>query len=381
MEIKMNRQQFMQKYVLTENDAINPLLAKWNNIARNKRPIISEKLKSTVCQSGKTAQIWIQSDACRYSKLGACTCCDYFQGQSNMDQLSAFIAALNQMTSDSNTIVLNTCGSVLDESELKTDTLVQIIDEINRTSVKTVVLETHMNTITENVLKILTPYKDILDIYFEIGVETLNRDINHFILNKLPFNRNVFRVIELIHAYGFKVTGNVMTGFPFLSNASQVLDSVTTIKALLAADIDFIVVFPINIKKYTFMYDLYENGFYEPVNGRILIDILSNFSQEELEYINVGWYGEPRIDIPGYKSDDMIIPYYCKKCYKQMMQLWLDYNCAWEGKDRKQILLTMNAITCDCSKFDNIKTHDVEIDFDLLDKAYQHFTMLTSIGE
>lgn len=158
----MNRQQFMQKYVLTENDAINPLLAKWNNIARNKRPIISEKLKSTVCQSGKTAQIWIQSDACRYSKLGACTCCDYFQGQSNMDQLSAFIAALNQMTSDSNTIVLNTCGSVLDESELKTDTLVQIIDEINRTSVKTVVLETHMNTITENVLKILTPYKDIL---------------------------------------------------------------------------------------------------------------------------------------------------------------------------------------------------------------------------
>lgn len=377
----MNKLQFMRKYSFDENDSINPLLAKWNNIARNKRPIIGNELKSTVCQSGKTAQIWIQSDACRFSKLGACTCCDYFQGQPDVDQVNAFVSALSQMDPSSNTIVLNTCGSVLDKSELKTETLVLIIDEIAKTNISTVVLETHLNTITEEILKILLPYKNILDIYFEIGIETLNRDINQFILNKLPFDRNINRVIGLIHSYGFRVTGNVMTGFPFLDYASQVLDSVTTIRTLLDTGIDFIVLFPINIKKYTFMYDLYDNGFYKVVNGRILIDILTHFSQEELEYINVGWYGEPRIDIPGYKSDDMIVPYYCEKCYKQMMQLWLDYNCAWEGSEREQILSNMKAIVCSCNYDQLITTHKVEIDFDSLDKAYQHFYSSTDMEE
>lgn len=373
----MNKQQFMNKYSLNENDSINPLLARWNNIARKKRPIIGDELTSTVCKSGKTAQIWIQSDACRFSKIGACTCCDYFQGQSNVDQVKAFVSALSKMDPDSNTIVLNTCGSVLDQSELKTETLVRIIEEILKTQVSTVILETHMNTITEEILKRLLPYRNIIDIYFEIGIETLNRDINQFILNKLPFDRNIDFALELIHSYGFKVTGNVMTGFPFLDYASQVLDSVTTIRTLLDKSIDFIVLFPINIKKYTFMYDLYDNGFYTVVNGRILIDILAHFSQEELEYINVGWYGEPRIDIPGYKSDDMIIPYYCEKCYKQMMQLWRDYNCAWEGFDRKQILSEMNSIVCTCNSFHPAITHHVEIDFTSLDKAYQHFYSTT----
>ena len=319
----MNKLQFMRKYSFDENDSINPLLAKWNNIARNKRPIIGNELKSTVCQSGKTAQIWIQSDACRFSKLGACTCCDYFQGQPDVDQVNAFVSALSQMDPSSNTIVLNTCGSVLDKSELKTETLVLIIDEIAKTNVSTVVLETHLNTITEEILKILLPYKNILDIYFEIGIETLNRDINQFILNKLPFDRNINRVIGLIHSYGFRVTGNVMTGFPFLDYASQVLDSVTTIRTLLDTGIDFIVLFPINIKKYTFMYDLYD----------------------------------------------------------KMMQLWLDYNCAWEGSEREQILSNMKAIVCSCNYDQLITTHKVEIDFDSLDKAYQHFYSSTDMEE
>lgn len=367
----MNKKEFMDKYYLSSSDKINPYLAGWNKECRKMRPVIPEQFESTVCQSGKTAQIWVQSDACKYSIAGACTCCDYFQGSRNVDQLKAFKQAFNKIRPDTDTIVLNTCGSVLDENELKHKDLLHIMDVIQSTNITTLVLETHMGTITDEILSVLNRNRGNLDIYFEIGIETLNEDINRFILNKLPYERNIKGVIDTIHASDFKVTGNVMTGFPFMSRAFQVEDSYRTIKELLSYGMDFIVLFPVNIKKYTLMYKLYENHFYSVVDGRILVDILLKFRPDELEYINVGWYGEPRISIPGYTETDMIPPYYCQSCYQEMMRLWLDYNCEYEGGKRAAILKEMKACKCNCNSVVISSEQEMEVNFSELDIAYQ----------
>lgn len=368
----MNRTEFMKKYKLSDVDTRNEYLAKWNAYYRSMRPIVSKQLESTVCQSGKTAQIWIQSDACQYSKVGACTCCDYFQGSKQVNQVQAFKKALERIEADSDTIVLNTCGSVLDESELALRDLLQIINCVKETEVNILVLETHICTINEQVLSCLRNNKGSLDIYFEIGVETLNEDINRFILNKLPFSRNVKKIVELIHEYGFKITANVMTGYPFVDREFQVYDSQKTIQTLLSYGVDFIVLFPINIKKYTLMYAFYEKGLYMPIDGRILIDILYKFQAEELEHINVAWYGEPRIDIPGYSKNDMITPFYCEECYKTMMSLWLTYNNE-EGTKRQDLLKQMKSIECGCNNHSKDMAVKKEIDYLKLDRAYQNF--------
>lgn len=367
----MNKNEFMKKYLLSDKDRINPYLAYWNNRCRQIRPIIPNQLESTVCQSGKTAQIWIQSDACRYSKMGACTCCDYFQGSRTVNQVNAFKQALEKMRADSDTIVLNTCGSVLDEAELKHNDLLAIINAIRETKVRTLVLETHICTIKDEILDCLDKNRGELDIYLEIGVETLDNDINRFILNKLPFDRHVKDAIDRIHSYNLKVTGNVMTGFPFMSRDSQIQDSYRTIRALLSYGVDFLVLFPLNIKRYTLMYELYAENLYTVVDGRILIDILLKFSPDELEYINVGWYGEPRIDIPGYKKNDMIPPYYCTSCFKDMMKLWLDYNCEHDGKKRKDLLRNMKSHNCSCNQIKSSNNGAEGIDYIQMDLAYE----------
>lgn len=367
----MNKEEFMDKYYLSNSDNINPYLAEWNKKCRQVRPVIPEQFISTVCQSGKTAQIWVQSDACRYSIVGACTCCDYFQGSRNVDQLKAFKQALVKMRPDSDTIVLNTCGSVLDESELKHKNLLRIMDSIQDTQITTLVLETHMGTIDDEILSVIYAHRGKLDIYFEIGIETLNEEVNRFILNKLPFDRDIKGIINLIHSWHFKVTGNVMTGFPFMSRDFQIEDSYRTIKTLLAYGIDFMVLFPINIKRYTLMYKLYENHLYSVTDGRILTDILLKFAPDELEYINVGWYGEPRIEIPGYSERDMVPPYYCENCREKMMGLWLNYNCEPGGQRRLSLLEQMKTHKCKCNFGAASGGQKMGIDYEALDIAYQ----------
>ena len=367
----MNREDFMKKYGLYQSDSANCYLSKWNNQFRLLRPVVNKSLPSTVCQNSSTAQIWLQSDACRFSKQGSCTCCDYFQGETDTDQVEAFKIALKKIQPNTDTIVLNTCGSVLDEAELKREVLSQIIELTRQTEVQTFVLETHITTINERILKYIHSIKGRLDIFFEIGIESLDDDRQRFILNKIPFQRNIRGTIDMIHRYGFKVTANVMTGFPFMERDAQICDGIRSIRKLLDYKADFIVLFPVNIKKYTLMYHLYKKKMYSPPDGRILLDILLALSEEELENINTAWYGEPRIEIPGYRQDDMITPYYCNVCYKPMMDLWLAYNCAESGAERRKILLKMNAEPCDCRKEHKAEYFDSGIDYVQLDTCYE----------
>lgn len=38
--------------------------------------------------------------------------------------------------------------------------------------------------------------------------------------------REIFSTIDMIHRYGFKVTANVMTGFPFMERDAQICDGI-----------------------------------------------------------------------------------------------------------------------------------------------------------
>lgn len=368
---KMNKENFMKKYGIHWNERNNAYLSKWNNYFRSQRPIISSEVEFTICQSGKTAQIWVQSGACRFSKEGGCTCCDYLEGITGNNQFYAFEKALKKMESNTNTIVLNTCGSVLDESELKFEVLLQIINLIKKTAVKTLVLETHIMTIHEEILKTLRQIKGELDIYFEVGIESLNDEVIRFVLNKIPFQRDIKVMIETIHQYGFHITGNIMVGFPFMDRDMQICDGLESIKKLFSYGIDYIVLFPVNIKKYTLMYYLYEKNMYPIPDGRILLDVLLELTEEELECIDVAWYGEPRLEIPGYRKEDMIIPFYCDECYERMMKSWLAYNCAESGSDRKNILLEMNKKPCECRRDHKAKYHNSGINYVELDACYE----------
>ena len=94
----------MKKYGLYQSDSANCYLSKWNNQFRLLRPVVNKSLPSTVCQNSSTAQIWLQSDACRFSKQGSCTCCDYFQGETDTDQVEAFKIALKKIQPNTDTI-------------------------------------------------------------------------------------------------------------------------------------------------------------------------------------------------------------------------------------------------------------------------------------
>lgn len=62
---------------------------------------------------------------------------------------------------------MNTCGSVLDEAELKREVLSQIIELTRQTEVQTFVLETHITTINERILKYIHSIKGRLDIFLK----------------------------------------------------------------------------------------------------------------------------------------------------------------------------------------------------------------------
>ena len=238
-----------------------------NKILRQNRPIITkDKLYSTFENNG-VFQICFRSRGCSNYLAGSCIMCDYGLGTNitKEEMEIAFDKAIFESKRDIKILLLNTYGSILDTNEISTECFNALLDKLKCSNIKRIIFETHYNTITEEKLKLIK--KELKDkiICFELGFETSNEEIRRNNLLKKIDNEKFKETIKLIHSFGMGVIINLLVEIPFLTTKEQLEDALSSIEWCISNDADEIDLFPINVKPYTLLKELYYSNDYDVI--------------------------------------------------------------------------------------------------------------------
>lgn len=321
---------------------------------RANRPKIKNEQTHTLYlfPNASTIQLWIRTTGCSYSQKGSCSMCDYWIGESLIAPHSIVHDALAPYKGKYQTLILNTCGSPMDEKELSLSEQTLIWKTINTMGFSVVIIETHANSVTQEKLTCL---RDNIDAYLviEMGLESSNQDVLFYCLNKPVSLALIQKKIELIHANSISVCVNLLLGSPFLSIKDRIDDCIRSIHDVLNAGTDTCVIFPVNIKDYTLVHHLYQNNLYRRVMGRELVEVLKSFTPHELSRINIAWV-KPHKQMNSSYSTQIIAPKFCEKCEQSFFDLLDKYLATYDGSKRFSLVCQMDIVTQCCNS--NLQT-------------------------
>ena len=232
-------------------------------------------------------------------------------------------------------LLLNSLGSVLDTEEMPMENIIVLLDELSNINVDVIIFETHYLTINDSILSLIKQKLYNKEVVIELGLESSNKEIREKCLNKYINNTEFIEKINLIKSYGFGVEANVILGTPFLTDEEQKLDTLNSIQWCFENNIDTVNLFPINIKPYTLLYKLYEQGKYLPVSHKDFINVLNKISKEYIDRIYLCWYGNREII---YDKNKTILPKCNKTEYSILMEFYKKFNMSRIAEKRIELL-------------------------------------------
>lgn len=278
---------------------------------------------------------------------------------------------LKNLDSSVDTVLLSTNGSFLDENQISFEFLCSILELISKSHVKNVEIETHYKDVSLDRLKLLKQFLPNKKLIIEMGLETINSKYQSYIVMKGVNIPDFEKTIALIHNMAMDVECNVMVGLPFLSEKEQFEDALATIRWVFEHQCTP-VLFPVNIKPYTVLMDMYQSGHYAPISQWMIPILLDSLSAEQLERITVAWYGN-REDIYSLCSMRTIFPVSCDKCKKQIFEFYIRFLHTKSGSDRKKELVKLfSSVRCNCSS--QIKCAIKKTSEDTFDVRYSAYT-------
>ena len=285
--------------------------------------------------SGSYLEIDFPNICCPYDKIGCCTMCNYGTGNPITDiniLNKQLLLILNKYKSETDILLIGTNGSVLDINYFQFDYLCDCLKIINSFSYNTLIFETHFSTITQSVLQLLRKLLPNKKIFIESGLESSNPIVQKYCYTKPLSLDFIKKKIQLVHESNMQLYINVLLGAPFLSVRCQKQDCLDTIRWIRVQNC-YVVVFPLNIKPFTTIEYMYQKKMYMPISMWMLFDILNSFSADELEYIDVTWYGNRQDE---YVEDNCktIFPYACNNCANKLLAFFDKYNNLKKGSER-----------------------------------------------
>ncbi len=330
------------------------ILNRMNIEAHQGRPLTPENKKLTFWRpSEKLLHCCIESKGCRFSrKHGACIMCDYGIGHNLLPKEleEALEEELKPYLSSVSTVLFGSYGSVLDTDEVSEECFKVVLDFIAKQSIKTVIFETHCCTVNDNILrKIREGLPSDTKLIIEMGYESCDPYVLKNCLNKVIDLGQLYDAIKLIHKYSMSASLNVFLGAPFMSTEEQLNTAVKSVEWAFNSGADDIVIFPCNIKPFTLMYRLFQNGIYKPVSQWMLVELLSRIPEDKLDCITLSWYGDRK---NFYENDEfpLIPPEDCEKCHDKIFEFYYSFIRTQGCRQRKDLVeqFIRMKMECDC---------------------------------
>lgn len=288
---------------------------------------------------GKVLQICFYSKGCKFSCNGSCIMCDY--GKTRKENLTPndikeiMQEVFKTMQQLPKVLLLNSLGSVLDETEMPKENIIALLDAITKINIDVVIFETHYTSINRQILDLIKTKLENKTVTIELGFESSNPEYRKDYLNKVIDNNKFIEKVNLIKSYGFSAETNVIFGMPFISTEEQIEDTLASIEWCFKNNIDSVNLFPINIKPYTLLYKLYEMGEYFPVRHKDFINVLSQIPKESLDRIYLCWYGNREIK---YDKKETIMPLCDTYDNDKLMNFYMNFNLTRDAESRKRLI-------------------------------------------
>lgn len=306
---------------------------------RKKRPSFSREKVCDVFFGENLVEIGFLSGRCRNDRCGSCIMCDY--GAANgthpvKEYLAEMDCILQEIDHSVNVLLLCTNGSFLDDSQISRELFQAVLKRAAQSQMGWVEIETHYKDVTPEKLhqiQHLLPQKCVA---IEMGLETANPLYqSHIIMKGIDLTAYEHK-IELIQSFGFVAEVNIMVGLPFLSPKEQFDDAARTMRWALRHDCG-LVVFPMNIKPYTLLMEMFHSGHYRPISSWMLPLLLDTLSGSQLEQVTVAWYGNREEIYPG-AVERAVFPQSCPTCTIEIERFYRQFLKAAGGDARKALL-------------------------------------------
>lgn len=330
---------------------MNQELIALNKKLRKNRPVIDKDILYSTYENNGVFQICFKSRGCANYLAGQCIMCDYGLG-TNITEKEISIAFDNALKESKNKIralLINTFGSVLDEREISEECFKVLLNKIKNTDIDRIIFETHAHTITKEKLDLIRSELKNKRISFELGFESSSEKIRENNLLKYVDNKLFSETINLLHSYNMSVIVNLLVGTPFLSTKEQLNDVLNSIKWCEERNVDEIDLFPVNIKPYTLLSELYKENKYSPISHWLLIEILNSIPLESLSKIYLAWYGNRELKYE--HGETSIFPQSCESCHDLLMIFYAKFISNSDVNFRKELIKDLiNSAKCNCYK-------------------------------
>lgn len=332
----------------------NNIVVKANKYIKHFRPYLSEDTICNTFRNNSFMEIAFMSKRCPNDASGSCIMCDYgaLRGEKSA---SVYIEEMNSILArekDIKYLLICTNGSILNPHQFSEKTLYKILSKIAETDIPHIIIETHYQDISAQKLDAIKEIVAGKSLTLELGLETISQYYQDTLIMKHINIADFSEKISMIQYYGFRVDLNILLGLPFLSAKEQLNETLNTVNWALERGCGP-VIFPVNIKPYTLLMNMYKNSFYIPVSHWLLILLLDAVEMEQLSKITIAYYGN-RAENYYDMAEKTIFPTCCETCYKPIEKFYADFCAEGDAVNRKKLLHNILAFRqCDC--LNNVK--------------------------
>lgn len=328
---------------------MDKVLTKAVNIMRSRDDCkVGQDVNVTIIETGgDTYQIYIPTKGCRY----ACVMCNYGFNHPIREKeiISELENVCRNLKPSAQTIILEGSGSFLDDGEIPRKLREKVISRVSRTKVPRVQIETHYRTITEDRLCSVKRLLEGKEVGVELGLESTNPEVIA-IYNKEINLQELLDTIWMCDRHGIEVSLNVMLGAPLLTIEERIEDTIEAVKWILAncPKSTSIVLFPLNIKEYTLIRHLYNQGRYEVVYDWEFIEMLSLLPKDALDRIYISWWGNRCNEFHGESA--IIKPIHCDNCHDKLMKFYNSFVRSSSSKEKADLISEITLESCECKR-------------------------------
>lgn len=247
-------------------------------------------------------------------------------------------------------LLLCTNGSFLDRTQISQELFQAVLERAARSQMGWIEIETHYKDVTPEKLRQIQRLLPQKQVAIEMGLESANPLYQSHIVMKGIDLAAYERTVTLIQSFGFVAEVNIMVGLPFLSPKEQFDDAARTMEWAFRHGCG-IVIFPMNIKPYTLLMEMFHSGHYYPISSWMLPLLLDTLTGSQLERVSVAWYGN-REEIYSETQERAVFPHSCPFCTAEIECFYREFLETTGGDDRKalltQLLLQAGKHGCSC---------------------------------
>ena len=214
--------------------------------------------------------VYLRGTMCEWNRLaGGCVYCGFYRATNGGKRIagSDFLAQIADaqrayLESEADAVGLYNDGSFFNDREIDDTTQMEMLRRVAQwPGIRQITVESRMDYVSASKLRKAQAAVGSIILEVATGIDSTNQEILDMTSNRGISIRRTLEKLAMAKEFGFRTTGLMVFGLPFLTDAEIVADACTTVEELLSRGI-CVDVEAMTVQTGSFLHDLYECDMY-----------------------------------------------------------------------------------------------------------------------